>query len=215
MEFQDKTFGIISEGVTDQVVLDHILWAFTGDKDLDIRPLQPKPNETGNWDKVFSYCQSDDFKGAFGFCDFVIIQIDTDFMHIGEVPERYKMNLNELSVEEIVTCFREKLIALIGIDFYKMYENQIIFAIAVNEIECWLLPIYFPTQKKKAAKIVNCIETLNQVLPQKEGFYLKDKKIDYYEIMSKHFKHHLSTCVKQNTSLRLFIEDMSHKLSNN
>ena len=49
----DKTFGIISEGITDQVVLENILYGWTGNKNLSITRLQPKNNESGNWDKVF------------------------------------------------------------------------------------------------------------------------------------------------------------------
>lgn len=215
MEFTDKTFGIISEGITDQVVLEHILWAFTGNKDLSITALQPKPNEMGNWDKVFNYCKSDDFKGAFGFCDFVIIQIDTDFMHSGEVPDAYKIDMNGLSsVEEIVAVFKQKIVELIGLNFYETYQSQIIFAISVNEIECWFLPIYFSTQKKKAAKIVNCIDTLNTILPQKEGIYIHEKKIEYFEKIAKHFlkKQTLKKCESQNISLQLFLAEMNDKV---
>jgi len=64
----EKTFAIISEGVTDQVVLEHILWGWTGDKNLAITRLQPQKNEAGGWDKVFKYCKSDDFqKTSFDF----------------------------------------------------------------------------------------------------------------------------------------------------
>lgn len=34
--WSEKTLGIISEGVTDQVVLENILYGWTGDKNLSI-----------------------------------------------------------------------------------------------------------------------------------------------------------------------------------
>ena len=56
-------FGIISEGPTDQLVLENILFGFFEDKNLPVTPLQPKPGESGNWDKVFKYCASKDLEG--------------------------------------------------------------------------------------------------------------------------------------------------------
>lgn len=58
----DITFAIISEGATDQGVIKNILAGFTGDKNLQQNALQPKEGEPGNWDKVFKYCASDEFK---------------------------------------------------------------------------------------------------------------------------------------------------------
>jgi hypothetical protein len=214
MEMTEKTFGIISEGVTDQIVLKNILIGFTGDKDLFVNPLQPKEGETGNWDKVFKYCQSNDFKGALGFYDFVIIQIDTDFMHRGEVPENYQLNLKDLNEEQIVEAFKQKLIELIGQDFYNEYQNQIIFAIAVNEIECWFLPVYFPTKSAKYSKTINCIDTLNEVLPKTEGFYINNKAPEYYRKMSKHFlkKKDLKEFSSKKFSFSAFINQLETKL---
>lgn len=210
----DKIFGIVSEGVTDFAVLENILFGITGNKDLEINPLQPKPSEAGNWDKVFKYCQSSDFKAAFAYCDFVIIQIDTDFMHTGEVPAAYKIDLHNLSVEEIIRAFQEKFISLISNDFYQEYQNQVIFAISVNEIECWLLPIYFENQKQKAEKVSNCIKTLNEVLPQKEGFYIHEKKVNQYEKMSKPFRKlkDLQRFAAKNPSFALFLNEIEQKI---
>ncbi len=210
----DKTFGIISEGVTDQVVLENILYGLTNDKNLLINRLQPKENEPGNWDKVFKYCQSADFKGAFAFCDIIIIQIDTDFMLRGEVPPEFKINIQNLSVEETVEAFKLKLIELIGDEFYQDYQNQIVFAISVNEIECWLLPIYF-TQKTKAAKMVNCIGTLNTVLKKREGFYIDEKRMEYYEKMSKPFKKgkNIEKYASKNPNFKIFIDHIKEILT--
>lgn len=59
---ESKIFGIISEGPTDQIVIENILYGWTADNDLLVTPLQPKEGESGNWDKVFKYCKSVDFK---------------------------------------------------------------------------------------------------------------------------------------------------------
>ena len=210
----EKSFGIISEGVTDQITLENILFGFLGNKNLPITRLQPKEDEPGNWDKVFKYCESPEFKSAFAYLDYLIIQIDTDFMERGEVPSRFKIEVKDCSVEEIIMAFREKLIELIGIKFYKNYEEQIIFAISVSEIECWFLPIFFENQKKKAGKTKNCIGTLNTVLPQQVGFFIDDKKTEYYEALAKPFrkKKQLLKFSKQNPSFQSFIVELKNKV---
>ena len=80
------SFALITEGITDQIVIENILYGFVGDLEIDINPLQPLRDETdenrasnfGNWHKVLEYCSSDRFKNALQFNDFIVVQIDTD-----------------------------------------------------------------------------------------------------------------------------------------
>ena len=201
-------FGLVTEGLTDQTLLRAILAGWTGNKKLVVKELQPKPEEPGGWTKVFQYCESLDFKGAFSYYDFIVIQIDTDFMSGDSVGKEYKIDLKDLNVKETVKAFREKIVELIGADFYEEYSDRIIFAIAVNEIECWLLPVYF--SDKKAKKYVNCIDTLNQVLPQKEGFYIDAKENDYYEKLARNFrkKKDIEKYAKRQESFDLFLKNL-------
>ncbi|MCU0440547.1 MAG: hypothetical protein MUC49_21850 [Raineya sp.] len=204
----ELNIGIIGEGVTDQLVIEYILNAFLKGSEVLTTYLQPKENESGNWDKVFKYCESDEFKQAFSTLDYVVIQIDTDFMASGDVPAKYQINIQGLSVEEIVYSFQAKLVELIGKNFFDAYANQIIFAIAVSEIECWFLPAYFPNQK--TTKTEKCIKTLKQPLKQKEGFYIDEKKLEYYEtIAKKHFKKKkdIEKYAEQNESLKILLDE--------
>ena len=89
---EDRSFGIVSEGPTDQIVLEHIIWGTTGDKDLPITRLQPKEDEPGNWDKVLKYCASEDFKEAFAYLDFLIIQIETDIFSGENIAKDLQIN---------------------------------------------------------------------------------------------------------------------------
>ncbi len=67
-----KEFGIVTEGITDQVVLENILYGFFKDKDLPVDPLSPlrdatdrnKAATSSNWIEVFEYCKSSRFKEA-------------------------------------------------------------------------------------------------------------------------------------------------------
>lgn len=80
------TFGLIAEGITDQVVIENILIGCFNNPDIVVNPLLPLRDETdknrvenySNWLKVFEYCASSKFKEAFQFSDYLIIQVDTD-----------------------------------------------------------------------------------------------------------------------------------------
>ena len=191
------SFGLITEGITDQVVIENILYGFFNDKDIPVNPLSPlrdatdenKAASASNWIEVFEYCKSSRFKSELFINDYLIIQIDTDALQGDSVPEKYKISLsNDLSVEEIIERVKEKLIGYIGMDFYDKHQSKIIFAISVHSIECWLLPIYFPGQPAKASKTENCLKTLNSVLQQREGFYIDKKELKYYRDISEKFK---------------------------
>lgn len=116
-------------------------------------------------------------------------------------------------MEEIVALVKEKIIELIGNEFYLKYQAQIIFAIAVDEIECWFLPIYFSNDQKKSNKTSGCIKTLNTVLKQKEGFILHEKRFEYYEKIAKHFlkSKDLEKYAAKNESLSNFIIEFRRK----
>ena len=72
------TFGLITEGKTDQIVIDNILAGYFNSRDIDINELQPLRDETdknrsetfGGWYRVFEYCRSIRFKEAFQFNDY-------------------------------------------------------------------------------------------------------------------------------------------------
>ncbi|ETR68402.1 MAG: hypothetical protein OMM_10566 [Candidatus Magnetoglobus multicellularis str. Araruama] len=80
------SFGFITEGVTDQIIIENILNGFFDSDDIDIYELQPLRDETdknrvetyGGWTLVFEYCKSTKFREALTFFDYIIIQIDTD-----------------------------------------------------------------------------------------------------------------------------------------
>ncbi len=203
------TFGLITEGPTDQVVIKHILFGIFNDPDLAITRLQPKADEPGNWAKVFDYCCSKELKQALYDIDFLIIQIDTDVLIREQLPEKYRLDLpSHLSVEATVERVSKLLISLMddGEQFWENYGGRILFGISVHQLECWLLPIYFKDKLVKAAKITGCIDTLNEVLQQKEGFFIHGKDLSFYSKMSKHFRKNVLQIYHLNPSLKIFVE---------
>lgn len=212
------TFALITEGLTDQIVIENILSGYFNTNDLIVNPLQPERNKDndnksghGGWTLVFQYCESEDFKKAFQFNDYLIIHIDTDVSEDINYGISHQDKNGELSPEQLIEKVKEKFNSLIGEDFYSKYYDRIIFAIAVHSTECWLLPLYC-NKKAHKQKIVHCLDTLNLAINKKNKFTIdKDaKNPDYYRIISDPYSKH-KTLIKHypnNPSLKIFIEEI-------
>ena len=217
------TFGFITEGVTDQIVIEYILNGFFDTDDIEIKELQPIRDETdknrlenyGGWTLVFDYCKSTKFKEAFPYCDYIIIQIDTDVceeVNYGiSKRDEYGNELKPVDlIEKVKEKFREELI---GQEFFNDNEEKIIFAISVHSIECWLLPLYYTDNKK--GKIVNCLRALNERLSRRENFTIdsNSKNPSYYEKIAKKFRKRktLMGLYEDNPSLKIFIEEIEKR----
>ena len=216
------SFGLITEGITDQIVIESILYGFFNDKNIPVNPLSPLRDATdenraataSNWIEVFEYCASSRFKSEVFINDYLIIQIDTDALKGDSVAQKYRINLpGDLPVEAIVEAVKGKIIELIGVDFYSEHQHKIIFAISIHSIECWLLPIYFANQPAKSRKTENCLYTLNQAILQKEGFFIGDKEPKYYRVISKKFQktRDLRRFSPLNPSFDLFIRELEQR----
>jgi hypothetical protein len=216
-------FGLIGEGITDQNIIEKILISYFSNPDLLVTYLQPLRDETnsnlattsGNWDKVFEYCGSDVFKDSFQRLDYLVIQIDSDVFSSGEVPAKYRNKLlSSDDCETVIEKVKGFLIESIGEEFYTEFEEKIIFAIAVDSIECWLLPLYYSNKPAKAGKISGCLNTLNQVLPQQEGFYIDSKNPKYYQKIARKIikmnKREFGNYATLNPSLQVFVSSLAH-----
>ncbi len=216
------TFGLIAEGVTDHVVLENILVGFFNDHDLDVRPLTPLRDATdalqgfGGWYNVFEYCKSSFFKDAFIQIDYLIIQIDTDCSHEKnyDVPPIHGESTEEF-IERVIAKFVGLFQNGFGEEFYESHRRRILFAVSVNEIECWLLPLY-STDKKTQASSNNCIHKLNQLLTKSKKDIInstrKDAKI-YQKLSREYCKTKiLKNAYPQNPSFNYFVEQYLLKI---
>jgi len=119
------TFGLITEGITDQIVISNILYGFFNNDDLIINELQPLRDETdknkssniGGWGNLLEYCKSEVFKYSFQTNEFIIIQIDTDICE--EYGISKKENPQDLEPLALIEKVKEKFISIIGTEFYK------------------------------------------------------------------------------------------------
>ncbi|MEE3716923.1 phage tail protein [Tumidithrix elongata RA019] len=215
-----NTFAGVTEGITDQKIIENILAGYFESRNLDVNWLQPLRDTTdanrsrnfGGWSQVFEYCRSPNFRESFQFNEYVIVHIVTDVSdeYYG-VPHQDENG--EIPPEQLIEKVIEKFKSAIGEDFYGQCEDKIIFAIAVHSTECWLLPLYYADNKK--SKIKSCLSTLNQALQSKEGFTIdpNNKNPHYYQnISSKYCKQKtLLSSYKQNPSLKIFIEEIEKR----
>lgn len=203
--------NVISEGVTDQEVIEAIVQGYMSNKELIVEPLQPKKGEPGGWPLVIQYCKSDDFKESLPYSDGItIIHLDCDVFKGAGLPADCIMQFNGLSIEETFEMVKSKLIEFIGQDIYNLAGDRIAFAIGIDLIECWFLPLYFANKPATCNKVSGCIDTLNPALMTKHGFYIRAKDPENYTEIAKAFKKKkaIDSCYKRNDSFRLFIDSL-------
>ncbi|MCB9230747.1 MAG: phage tail protein [Bacteroidia bacterium] len=213
------TIGLITEGPTDQVVIENILTGYFNNYDILFQELQPLRDETnrvseiGGWTKVLEYCKSGRLKAALLYVDFVVIQIDTDVSELKGFDVPWKENGVDLSPIDLVERVKEKLIGLIGMDFYQDYQDKFLFAICVHQIECWFLPLFYSDNKRE--KISGCLNTLNRQIGKTMGFTIDqlNKNQKYYQEISKMFwkPKILKKCYPYNPSFAYFIHSVEEK----
>lgn len=213
-------FGLITEGATDQEVISNILSGIFDNSDIDPNFIQPSRSTSiqdqthGGWTHTLTFCASEEFKQTFQTNRYIIIHIDTD---VCDLPG-FEISKTNLSTEELCAKVREKLILLITENFFTLVQDRIIFAICVENIECWLLPIYYSTLKSKRSKTTGCLDILNVELKKQLGFYINDKKLEYYQKASKPYLKHreLIKLYQYNPSLKIFVDDiLSRKIDIN
>ena len=204
-------FGIIGEGITDQITIENILCGFFENPDLEneIQYLQPPKHNTGigGWKVVFKYLVSSDFRNDILNNEFVILQIDTDVSNeVGyDVQKKYNQN-NELLIPELINNVTERLISEINqgeLGFYEQYADKIIFAISVHSLECWLVAYYGEHIIKD-----NCFDVLRTTkLPKNIQLSKTHSK---YDMLSQAFlnRENIEIVRIKDTSFKHFIQQL-------
>lgn len=231
-EIKKIVFGIVAEGVTDFAVIENILDGYfqKSDTEISYRHLQPNEDATdetsfGSWYKVLEYCGNkkllDVFEDSFSDIDYLIIQIDTDKCEDKNYDVlRRDENGKVFSPLELTEKVQDKLKNLISNaisekskeDKLKRNVNSIyqkvIFAVSVDSIECWLLPLHSKSNKDKT---VNCRDTLLREI-NKKSFRLNKEYKDYQKASIEYSKHkELLKNYPLNSSLQKFVENLNDK----
>lgn len=166
--------GIVCEGISDYKILQHITERYLRDFDVYTIPLKPKETKQGaqdgfgSWQGVLEYIKGDDqmiVEAVNEGCSYVIVHIDTD------VREQYGVAVDFESHEELHDNVKSLLIRGLHREFDR---NKLIFAIAIHETECWLIP-FLTDDKKDCGKTDSCVNTINKLLKDK-GSIDKDNK---------------------------------------
>ena len=210
-------FGLVSEGPNDHVVIRHVLAGFYDAPDVVLNPLQPVTDRTGGlqtpggWVEVLRFCASGRFEEAFQFNQDLIVQIDTDVCEESGfgVPRRDAAG-RDLSPVEMVESVRARIEQSIGPAVLERRKEHILFAICVESIECWLLPLYWTDSRRE--KTVNCLGTLNEKLSRQEGFSIdpQDKHAVYYRRICKPYakRRVLLDACRHNPSFTRFVAQL-------
>lgn len=167
-------FGIIAEGVTDQVVIEAILAGFFGDDDPDVSRIQPPLDETGRgpaegnagWGMVIKEFETGRFVEPLdsGFRDYLIVQIDTDVSEQKGYDVPWREAGRDLTPAELVERVIARLRRAAGEERFDRYRDRLLFAISVHSIECWLLPLFYSDNKR--SKVTGCADAVNKKLKQ-------------------------------------------------
>jgi hypothetical protein len=225
--------GIISEGRSDAAVLTNILKGQLNIDRSNISYLGPeleydettlhqmRLEQYSNWTIVKQNCENrDKISDFFDFFDddrFLIVHIDSDMRNeIGfEVREP-----SEIKTIDDICLLRQNVIKKLEEWLNHQYMGKIIFAIAIQEIDSWILAIH---SNKETGFSPNAKERLNRFfngpsLSKKERqkiYALETNKLEQYELLSSDFrkKNKLNSIATNNISLKLFIDDLSLKSS--
>ena len=219
-----KDFGLAGEGVTDQIVLENVLFGLYGDVDEfdedEIAYLQPLLDATdedglGSWTRLLTYLDNKRFRADVLNHQFVIIQVDTDVAaEKGFDVALVDDNNQSLSVEAIVDNVKRRLIEQIDVakeGFYEEHKENIVFAVSVHSLECWLFNLH-NKDPRRTGRILACTSHLQKVVAAENSLpkFAKNKPV-YDELSAQFYKKKgkkIAEVAKVDTSFGIFIEDL-------
>lgn len=201
-------FALITEGITDQVILEYILYAQYG-KQIVVNPIQPARDATdearqasgGGFERIVDYCRPQQIAQILETNDYLIFQIDTDIHAHPSIGLLHRENAGQMR-----DAFCKFLQTKISPQFAEQwFQSQILFAIAHQSLECWLLPLYAQTPADKAAT-KSCFERL-QRLRKDQGL---EKTHRTYQKLGRELlgKGKLQFCRQHQISLDLFLNSL-------
>lgn len=207
--------GIVSEGASDFFVLKHIVERYLKEYDVYTIPLKPKLTRKGKqegfgtWQGVFSYISGRDkdqliVEAVKEGCRFVVIQIDTD------VCEEYGVAKNLEQFSDIWEQVKNKLRESVHPDFP---QELLLFAICIQELECWLIP-FVSSDNKDCSNVDRCLNIVNKQI-RTRGVIDKDNKnsdaaqrLYRFILEQKRKPKEIAACAEFNYGFKMFIEQL-------
>lgn len=217
------SFAIICEGISENLSL-HAIVEKMRQTDTYFADIQPRTEishshvvqeGSGGWPEVLSHCNTDVFRRALQNNDYLIVQVDTDrcdelYFGIKKVDDNNKPRPDAEVYNDIIA----RLLQEVDKEFYEENKERIIFAICFDEIECWLLPLFYTD--KRACATTGCIGKLNQELRKnKGGYYIPEEgknganaRSTYQFIFKKIKRKDIPSIAKHNYGFQKFVEQM-------
>jgi hypothetical protein len=217
------SFAIIAEGVTDQAVLENILRGyFSAEDETVVNHVQPPRDATskgrvpapGGWTLVLRSLRAGDHRKALQLNDYVVVHIDTDVCEEpGYDVSRRAADGRLLGPEELIDEVAKKLVEAMDAGFFARNAARIVFAIAVDAIECWLLPLLYDRESAKKAKTTGCLEAADWKLRRLGRPTLSaagSKNLASYETVSRAYikRRKLMEHRGENPSLDAFVKNL-------
>ena len=216
--------GIIAEGFADANVIKALVQKLTGCKDMDIYLLRPEEiyYETdlnamnfSNWNLVFESCRDEVLLDAF-FEEIegdaiLVVHIDTAERgskgYDVDIPQRSRgVDYSEYSVL-LRGNVKSKIESLIA----EPYRDRIAYAIAIEETEAWLIPLFDKGigDTSSHVRVKEHLSSLIGVDKKNVKKYIdtRHKSLDYVKL-GKELAKNLNRCRYRNKSLDLFCDDI-------
>lgn len=155
-------FALVCEGITDYAVVKNVLIGiFQGQASRkpvinqaqpDLAPGAEEWQKFGGWQQVIRYLDRKLYRKAFQTNAYVVVHIDTDISaECGLAPLPGDL---PMSVQTFIAYLQNK----IGNEDLRTYRDRFLFAVCVDQIECWILPLWF--KDARARKVTGCIGAL-------------------------------------------------------
>jgi hypothetical protein len=216
------TIGILSEGRTDQKVIEQVLLGFFDRADaLEINPFFPpvvplpgEPEE-GGWTVLKRRLQDGHHRQALQFNDYLVIHIDTDVCEepgyaVSRRDPSTGVGLEPDALRQVAIA---RLVEWMGAGFYEKYGDRVLFAVAVDTIECWLLPL-LEDKAAKQRKTTGCDAAVNAALKRAGRDSLgKGDKLRRYAEETEPYRTRKTLLAKGplNPSLRAFLAELTER----
>lgn len=206
--------ALFAEGHTDQLVLKNVLLGgsqFDEEPEVHfVQPLAPGAGANGSyapggWTVLFDALRRGEHRKALQYNDLLVIHVDTD------VCDEVGFGVPKVDdPDKLATAVQERLCTEMGPGFCSEFASRVLFAIAVDEIECWLLPLLFDDQKAKQGKTTGCLEAADRELARRNRDRLSvggDKNPKSYQNESRPLlkPRTLQACAPLNPSLGRFV----------
>lgn len=212
-------FALVAEGVTDHVVLKTILRGYL--KGQARKPVftmrQPDRDATagqewqqfGNWENVFRYLREGHHRDALQFNHYLVVQVDTDCSDHSRfgVPRHVGGEMMEVPI--LVVRVVERIRMEIGEEDCQQYGQRLLFAVCVDSMECWLLPLW-ADQETQQIRTIGCLKALNRELARQDQPVIdpSNKGVLPYENASQGCRNQnvLLESGRKNPSLGIFLD---------